>query len=362
MYRWLFEMRIAQIISKNLVLNLFKIRIVNVSSIKPHPLGQILTSNRFKSTATAESARNIFLIKPNKLAEPWLPLATRGSKNQNSYREILAECGVQNINENYSNFVPIMWNTVTALKKHDYIPSKLDVAMHIRQHIVDCELDLSKLTLDDSQCLGTIRFKIMCAYVNQLIECPLDRMQPALLEYPRLILHHSFADIHRTYNMLKYEFGFTPTELREHVKLFGVYEPNIRAMLASASNDKQVDMKAILSTLALQRNYQNVSKTIDILHKYEIPAHYVNKCLKIFTLAPKTVDKRLEHLTSLEKLKYLWQNERSLWLVVFYKRILKRLDASECVPLRKITLSMIMDNDDDAYTKYVPSMLLLCIY
>lgn len=311
---------------------------------------------------TRKSSKNhpnlVIAMRADHRAEPWIPTRECSADNQ-SYHHILNECGVQDADMHSAHFVLMMWNTVATLKEHNYIPFRLDVAQHMKEHIVDCDLDLSELRLNDSMRLGTMRYIILRAYINRLVDYPLDEPQPGMLNRPRSIMHRSFDDIRRIFNILTKEIEFTLPELHKNIGALGAHETNIKAIMRCLSIDDQINMKHILrkTPILLHRNHTNFADILDILQEFHIPAYYVNSARDIFRLSPECVRSRLSDLKSRDELKFFWQLQRSLLMVVNYKRVLKRLESLKFVPTRKINLAYLLDTDNEKFIRYITHAL-----
>lgn len=295
---------------------------------------------------------NVIATKLNKRKEPWIILMKKQSCIE-SYPEILRECGIQNAEYHSARYIHILWRTVADLKNDDIIAANLNVPQHMNEHIDGVKLNLNEFRFDDSMRLGTIRYIMLRAYINQLLERSADETHEEFRKKTLHLYHRPLANVHKVFELLTNELGFTKAQLRSNMRILGESEQNVRQLLGTVANTT-VDIKPILRKWPklMQKQWINIWENLQHLKSFGIPEHETLKYITIFCIAPKEVYERLKFISEHELLnKYMNQPKRVVDMVVFFKRVLLRLECMKIYPKREISISCLIHATDEIFIR-----------
>lgn len=286
-------------------------------------------------------------------SEPWLPRRRR-SINNKSLGEILTECGLYNVTDSQCNYyVDIMCSTVEYLKERHYIPREVNVAKHIIGQIKDIKLSYDQNEFSDAMRLGTIRYFILTAYINQLLGT--DNHLFLLKETNSRILSQSLADINECYQLLTKDIGFTPEKICTNCHVLGADRKNVQQFLnLEIVGGVDVRYLALKQPVLLSRNNIHIiiKEIMEHLRTFHINESNIKRFPNIFLLTSQKVLERLTEISEHEELRLFLKHPRALFMVTAFNRIMARMESLKSFPMRKrLTFNALMQPDDEVFIR-----------
>lgn len=305
-----------------------------------------------KNLPPADKVKSLELVI--RRTEPWLP--RRRSFISESSKHILSECGLNNATDIHASyFVDIMCSKVKYLKERGYIPEEVNVTRHLIDEIKDVQLSFDPYQFNDNTRLGTIRYFIVSAYINQLLEMSDEENHLLLRSENARILKRSLADIYECHQILTNEIGITQKKLQANTFLLGADSENIRNFL-NMKTIGGIDARYIARKQPILLNRSNIAVNIKAIMKhiraFGINESQIKRKPNIFLLAPQKVLERLTKISLNEELQVYLKMDRALDMVTSFERILNRLQSLKYLPTRKrITFNALVQPNDDIFIR-----------
>ncbi|BES89118.1 Hypothetical protein NTJ_01925 [Nesidiocoris tenuis] len=243
-----------------------------------------------------------------------------------------------------AKFIKLSKERISTLKQQGIIPEYVDVMSHILQHVDLDPQHYPEGMLDQYATLATIRQEIVRAFVKKRFNMT-DEEVKAKKANINSLAYKSFATINRNIRLIENEVGMPADTLKRHLYLLRVNPSNIEALLHDVDSIGGMDIQTALNSRPkiMCNSYGNLTKILKLLEEYNLPLHFNQAALKLFTLNHKTVRSRFSELDDIEYFSVYKEHPRLAILVISQKVAKKRLKLLDDANIQMKSLSLITD-------------------
>ncbi|XP_049533021.1 transcription termination factor 5, mitochondrial [Anopheles darlingi] len=266
---------------------------------------------------------------------------------------IMRECGlVETLDLNIiCNSLRLLRKSIDQLKRHQLIPKDLNMYEQLKrqfEHPIE-----PRFRWDDQTVLQDMRVPFIDEFLSQRLTLTEADREKLWKSYSK-IKYKSFGHTQRVLDILQYEYKFSRDKLIANMYLLHADPENLLRYPEQVPAIGGIELKelAVKYPKIVMVNHATVAKTIAILNQHSIPEAELLKCLCILTLAPSTIEKRIERLKSVKEFEVLAKHPRVLKLIQYQTKATIRLEYLQQLKVRCASLDVLSSHSQN-FERYV---------
>ncbi|GLG95497.1 Uncharacterized protein GBIM_02445 [Gryllus bimaculatus] len=235
------------------------------------------------------------------------------------------------------NYVKVVKKNIHLLKIHKYIDPELSVIDSYMQHLRNPPLENLDLKNPDenTNILINVYSTVLKSFLAWRLNTTRSEIEQIWKTYPR-IKHKSLKYICWALDILEHDLGFTLEKIRRHGYLIHSYPPNILDTLKRVPQLCGKDIKTVFHThpKIIMSSTRNILAT----------AQHLKRCYEVFTLGSASMQRRLQLLHTVPKLRPFAENPRVLQIVHYQRKVSARLDQLQELQRQCASLHLLTSN------------------
>ncbi|VVC94123.1 unnamed protein product [Leptidea sinapis] len=279
--------------------------------------------------------------------------------SMDNYGEILKECGFIKISpEHIIRYNTIVKSrTVAFLKKNGLLNTNSnleEVLLELLKEWPDNEKYLKHFP-DATSNILTIRMSVLERYLKWRLAITSEDFQKYCKNYLPL-RHRPLCDIVQSIDIARDTLKLDDSTVRRNGFLISCDPLNTLLILEKVDSLAGYDIKdAIkLEPSILKNNCNSLLEIKKLLEEYQISEDAQKRCLRIFCLSPKAIRERFEELINTKEYQVLASNPRVLTLIVYKRKMLRRLSKINVSKKQCFSLNHLI-SADSVFNVYLSS-------
>lgn len=267
-------------------------------------------------------------------------------------KKVLEECSFGEIKlQLLHRFVALMNKKVHNLKAFNYISQESNVAENLLKQL-DVDIKL-KTEIGDDITLAALRDVIIKNYLKAKLRVT-EKDFSALSKVHHLRLkHRSLESTVKIIDVLVHKLNFSKERIFKNGFVLYACADNINQILTEVPEIGGVPMSEVLHRRPkiIMNSAESIRDIVQLIKRRDIPEKNILGSLEILTLAPGTIQTRLEHLSTVKEFDALDSNPRFLRLVHYHKKAKSRLDCLKQMNVKCASLNLL-SSASEVFEKY----------
>lgn len=246
----------------------------------------------------------------------------------------LEECGIKKVTPaRIVRYVELMTQPAYSLKLRSVIEVETDTAAHLLSFL-DCPAGvrvdiLSELPLHYPFTLSIAEVKqiVLRKYLAWRLGCTQEKIAMLVQKYPS-VENRSLQFLRHTIELLTNHFHMPTDKILRNGFVLLAHPGNLESQLSQVRQLAGMDMRelAVLCPRLLTVPAENLIRVERLLQAHGITPAQVQRCIRIYSLSPETIEKRLKEITKVAEFEVRRECPRLLNLVYYASKARHRLE------------------------------------